>query len=352
MRAGVRNGVVLALAVVTCAHGAFAQADVRSGGATESPKAAPSDEDRAAARAAASEGLRALDEARYQEALDLFTRAESLMHAPTHLLLIARAQTKLGRLVKAHETYLKLEREEIAPDAPRAFSEAKDKAKEEGAAVQARLGWLRVDLAGEGAADAQKWTVMLDDLPMPAALIGIERPIDPGAHRLRASRDGKESDVVEVKIAEGEKKSATLQLPGVPASGEVQGSPRAKDAPQEDSGGSSLRSGAWIAFGVGAVGAIAGTFFLLKNRSNRDDANALCPGGPCPASKHDDIAALDDNANTAAIFSWVGYGVGVAGVATGVVLLLMSGGKPAAAPQATRVLPWIGPHSAGARVTF
>src|ERR1700678_635322 len=46
------------------------------------PAHAQSDEQRSAARAAATEGLQALSEGRYKDALDLCTRAESLMHAP------------------------------------------------------------------------------------------------------------------------------------------------------------------------------------------------------------------------------------------------------------------------------
>src|SRR5262249_27849712 len=42
---------------------------------------AQSDENRAAARAAATEGARAMSEKRYADAVDLFTRAEALVHA-------------------------------------------------------------------------------------------------------------------------------------------------------------------------------------------------------------------------------------------------------------------------------
>src|SRR5579862_1437501 len=89
-----------------------------------STASAQTDEARAAARAAATEGLHALQEGRFKDAVDLCTRAESLMHAPTHLLLIARAQAKLGNLVEAQEAYIKIERDHLAPNAPRAFMDA------------------------------------------------------------------------------------------------------------------------------------------------------------------------------------------------------------------------------------
>jgi len=46
---------------------------------------AQSDEQRAAARSLATEGAGAFNDGRYQEAVELFSKAESLVHAPPHL---------------------------------------------------------------------------------------------------------------------------------------------------------------------------------------------------------------------------------------------------------------------------
>src|ERR1043165_2423473 len=72
---------------------------------------AQSDEQRAAARALALEGSRACADSRWQECVNLFQRAESVVHAPPHLLYMARAEEKLGHLVRARELYLKITRE-------------------------------------------------------------------------------------------------------------------------------------------------------------------------------------------------------------------------------------------------
>ncbi|HEX9621815.1 MAG TPA: tetratricopeptide repeat protein, partial [Polyangiaceae bacterium] len=85
----------------------------------------------AGARAAATEGAKAFQEGRWQDAVDLFTRAESLVHAPPHLLFLARAQVKLGRLVAARELYNKILREPLAGDAPPAFLTAREAAEAE-----------------------------------------------------------------------------------------------------------------------------------------------------------------------------------------------------------------------------
>ena len=66
--------------------------------------------ERATARDAANNGRAAFDAGKYEKAIDYLSRAEHLVHSPSHLLFMARAQAKLGRLVAAHETYLKISR--------------------------------------------------------------------------------------------------------------------------------------------------------------------------------------------------------------------------------------------------
>src|SRR5436190_24014691 len=85
---------------------------------------AQTDLERATARDAANSGRSAFEAGQYEKAIDSFSRAESLVHAPPHLLFLARSQAKLGRLIGAHETYLKITRETLKPNAPKAFSDA------------------------------------------------------------------------------------------------------------------------------------------------------------------------------------------------------------------------------------
>jgi hypothetical protein len=308
---------------------------------------AQTDEQRAAARTAATEGIRAFEAGRYQEALDYCKRAEAIMHAPTHLLLIARASTKLGRLVEAQEAYFRIQRDQLTPDAPAAFVEAQQKAAEEQAALAPRVPTLKVELDGAKAADV---TVTLDGAALPAALIGLAGPIDPGEHTLVAKGAGAASDPVTVTVAEGAKAAVTLVVrPIAVAGGEVGTVASPPEEPSRSNG--ALRLGGWIGVGIGAAGLVAGTLFVLKNHSNRSDATALCNAGGCPESKRADVTSLDSSANSAATLAWVSYGIGAAGLATGAVLLWMSGTKPAAS-QTARVSPWIGARSAGMTVTF
>src|SRR5215468_6119020 len=119
--------------------------------ATAAPSFAQTDEQRAGARSLATEGAQAFNEGRFKDAVDLFTKAESLVHAPPHLLFMARAHAKLGQFVKAREAYLKIVKEQLAPNAPQAFRDAQATADEERKQVEPHIGRLTVKVEGADA---------------------------------------------------------------------------------------------------------------------------------------------------------------------------------------------------------
>ena len=323
------------------------------------------DEQRAGARSLATEGAAAFNDARYKDAVDLFTKAESLMHAPPHLLYVARAHTKLGQFVKAREAYLRVTKEQLAPNAPQAFREAQTTAQKELNAINPKIGSLEIKV--EGAEAAKDLSIKIDGNPVAAVLVGVPQPIDPGEHRIEASATGFRAQPQTVRLGDGEKASTVLKLEvdpnATPAAGAPQGAPAAAGAapaaaPVRDtsvsmdttrSGSSGMRIGSYVAFGVGAVGLGLGTVFLLKAGSKSSDADALCnlPDGACPLNKKAEIEALDDEAKSAATISVVGFAVGGVGIAAGVVMLLMSGGKSESAAARPVVYPWVAGNSAG-----
>ena len=318
---------------------------------------AQSDDDRAGARVAATEGVKAVNEKRWADAADLFTRAESLVHSPVHLLYLARAQEKLGHLVKAHENYNKILREKYGPEAPDAFRQAQTSAQQESTGLDARLAAITVKLDGEKGAV----TVTMDGEKVPPALIGLPLPVDPGSHTFEATGTDLKSDPVTVTVPEGGKDAITLTVktaPGTLAAGAPPATaaatpgpgaaPPAAPPPNTDSGAngnSGMKIGGFVALGVGVVGVGVGTLFLLKSHSKKSDADALCNSLGCPQSKQGQIQSLDNDYKSAGTLSVVGYAVGGAGLITGVTLLALSGSKHS--ENAAGVTPWIGYQSAG-----
>lgn len=305
-----------------------------------SPSTAHAQDDdakRSAARGFATDGLTAFNAGQYDKAIDLFTRAESLVHAPPHLLYIARASVKVNKLVHAKEMYVKMTRETLDDKAPKAFVDAQSAATSELAELEPRIPQLTIDVAGPGAAAAK---VTLDGAEVPSALIGAPQPADPGAHVLRATAAGWMPAETKVTLAERASETAALTID--------QAAPKEVAATTTKRELSGIRKvSPFIAFGVGVAGIAVGTVFMLKNHGDRDDADALCPGGKCPTSKKSDIEDLDKKADSAQTISWIGYGVGAAGVVAGAVLLILNRSASKQETSAASIAPWVGPGSGG-----
>lgn len=334
------------------------------------PAAAQTEEEIAGARSAATQGVKAFEAGDYAQAVDLFQRAESLVHAPPHLLYMARGHEKLGHLVTARELYNKIIRETLPPSAPQAFRDAQTAAAEEIRAVEPRLARLTVTVA---VAPGVVPVVTMDGKEVPAALLGVARPVDPGEHVVEAKAEGYLPAQQTAALTEGGTGTLELKLQVDPnAAVAVPPEPAPAVQPQPVSGPSAtpqdtapqsrggLRTPAYISFGVGAVGLGIGVLYTLKSSSKRSDANELydeCASrgvdGKCKEEDplSDEIASLDDEAGSAQTLAIVGYAVGGLGVAAGVTLLLLDrqGAESASKP---RIVPWVGYQSAGVSGTF
>ena len=80
---------------------------------------------------------------------------------------------------------------------------------------------------------------------------------------------------------------------------------------------------AYLAFGVGAAGIAVGSVFGALALSQAGDVDDACPGGRC--TRPEDVGAQSDAQDAARTKGWVstiGFGVGVVGVAAGVILLV------------------------------
>lgn len=334
------------------------------------PAAAQTEEEVAGARSAATQGAKAYEAGDYAQAIDLFQRAESLVHAPPHLLFLARAHEKLGQLVTARELYNKIIRENLPPSAPQAFRDAQAAAQEEIKAVEPRLAKLTVTVeAPEGVTPM----VTMDGKEVPAALLGVPRPVDPGEHLVEVKAEGYLTAQDKTTLAEGGTGALALELvvdpnapvaapppEAAPAEAQQDLSPVIATPEDTGSGGSGLATPGYIALGVGAVGLGAGVLFTLQSASKRSDANdkfAECQrngvDGECkqedPLSQ--EVAKLDDDAGSAKTLALVGYAVGGLGVAAGVTLLLLDSSSSSSASE-PHIVPWVGYQSAGVMGTF
>jgi hypothetical protein len=342
---------------------ASALAGVCTLGAVGSARA-QTDEQRAGARTLATEGAHAFNEGRFKDAVDLFGKAESLLHAPPHLLFMARANAKLGQLVRAREAYLKIVKEELAPGAPQAFRDAQTAAGDELKQLEPKLARLLIKV--DGAEQVKDLSVTVDGQAFATVLLGVAQPMDPGAHTVVASAPGYKAPPASVTLKEAERAAVTLRLEpdgsalaappvaAAPTGGAVLSTP-ALQPPADVAVGerSGLRIGSYVGFGVGAAGIALGTVFVLKSASKRkqaDDAAQECNSCEKGSQIAQRIDGLDDDARSAQTLGIVGYVVGGVGVAAGVTLLVLSQSKDE--PKAAYVAPYVGLGAVGVRGAF
>ena len=298
---------------------------------------------RAAARAMAEDALAHYDKGDYAGALDLFDRADALVHAPTLGLMAARCLHKLGRLVEASERYVAVAAIELDKKAPAAQAKAQVTAQQERAALLPKLPSLVVEVEGAAPSDVR---VTLDDRPLPAEILGRKRPTDPGAHRLEATR-GAEVVTREITLAVGQSATITLKLTGATTKALATTEETAPGAGGRDA---TLRLAGFAAVGVGGAGLLVGAItggVALSTRSSLDAAG--CSGGHCPASQQSAV----DRYNTLRMVSGPGLIVGGLLAAGGVTLVVVSGrasdaGKTSGAGWG----PFVGPGSAGVAGVF
>lgn len=190
------------LAIAVCATAGVV------GGTTETAHA-QSAADKATARQLATEGIKLYQAKDLNRALDKLLRAQALYDAPVHLLYIARCQVELGQLVEGSESYRKLIRTNLDDQAPAAFRKAVEDGERELPKVEPRIPKLKINVTP---ANVPGLKILVDQEQVSAAVLGVERPANPGDRNVTVSADGYLPAEASVTLAEGESKEVSLRL--------------------------------------------------------------------------------------------------------------------------------------------
>lgn len=322
---------------------------------------ATDDSVKAAVRELSIQGKEDFDAGRFDAASQKFQRALDVAKVPTLALWSARCANKLGHLVAAAELYRKAL--QLAPNdlwVGDAQPLAQGEAQQELDALLPRIPKLRIDVVGSQPSEV---AIAVDNVALPSALAGVDRPTDPGQRRVTGKRGAEVADLV-VALKEGETKSVILKFSGAPlvpiatapvatpnqpnppVSGPVATSIPIVSPPRDSdsSVGATQRTLGWIGLGVGAAGVIEGAvtgIFVIQRYSKIKDN---CGNGICDPNMVDGYRL--DMYNALRTASTVGFVVGGIGLAAGTTLLLTS---PSSKPQ-VGVL--VGPGSAGLHGVF
>ena len=310
-------------------------------------------ENTAAARTLGIQGVQLADAGKCPEAIEKLTRAEALHHAPTILGRLGECQVNVGEVVTGTENLNMVVREVLPATAPKVFFDAQARAQKVLTAAMPKIAHLVIRISPVDV----KASVAIAGKPVPAALLGAERPTDPGTHQVTASAEGYKPASATVTLAEGAHQELTLQLETDPKA--ISALPpsttgavainTADTSPPEPSAKKS-KAPAFIAFGMGGAGLIVGGV---------TGALALGKASDCPNKVCESQSDLD-SARSMATLSTIAFGVGIAGVAVGTILLLTGGSSSEQAPARAKqqpapklaLQPWFGVSSVGLKGSF
>lgn len=320
MHRGRRNGVALGLlagALFLAAAPARAQ----------QPSAA-SAADKATAEVLFHEGTKLLAQNKLAEACPKLAESLRLDTGIGTMLYLAECWERSGRTASAWAQF-----REAQAVAGRLKDPREKVARSRADQLEPRLARLTV-VVPQGS-EAPELVVTRDGTALGRATWGIETPVDPGKHVLRAAAPGRVAwettiDIVEAgarerivlpplaeeRPAPAPESKAPAPAPAAPSRAEVD----TKDA-------SKLPTQRLVALGVAGVGVIGvglGAFFGLRASSTIGDANALCDERFCTAEG----LSLRDDAKTQANVSTVAFVAGGAALA-GAAALWFTAPKPA-----------------------
>jgi hypothetical protein len=320
---------------------------------------AQSADNAAAARALFSEARALVAAGKHADACPKFEESLRLNRGIGTQFNLADCLEQTGRTASAWGHFL-----EVAASARAAGQgERETVARDRAAALEPKLARLVIQVE----APLPGLDVRRDGVVIGSASYRTPTPVDPGRHVVEATAPGRQRwssevvvptgpGVVTVRVPElAPEGAATSAVPKAAATGVAPAGAARSPTTDDASSSSGQRTLALAAGGVGVVGVAVGTVFFLKYRSENAKAEDICPtsSSPCPSGSAAKHAGLVADARSARTLTYVGWGVGAAGLAGAAVLWLTapSNDRPASLDTAWRAEPLFLPTGLGAGVS-
>lgn len=282
------------------------------------------------------EALTLMRNGAFSEACPKLESSQRIDPAVGTLLYLSECYEKQGRTASAWVTFREaaaLAQAEGQPDRAKVASQRADQ-------LQKDLALVTIDVALE-ARKIEGLQVRCGPVPVDISLGTITVPVDPGPVSVEASAPGHVPFTRQLTLDAKGRDSLTIPVlmrvdssspASAPSPAETGAAPTAAPAASQGQGASatplldasSERSAVPVASivlgGVGLVGLGVGAYFGASAISDADEANDLCPDGNCTSQRGEDLM---DDARTSATVSNIAFGVGIASLATGLVLYLV-----------------------------
>lgn len=269
-------------------------------------------------------GLKQLEAKNYKDACAKFLESRRIDDTKiASLIALAKCHDQAGQTASAWARY-----RELTVEFKKAGNVDGEKAATKRAdELEKVLSKLEIKTAG----DVPGLIIRRDGTDVSKAELGGPVNADPGPHVIEATAPGYE--VWQTTVTVGEKNDVrTVTIPTLIA----------KPTPTN-----ALRPAAFAVGGVGVAGLVLGGVFGGLAMSSKSELEKLCPNNACPAGNggQDKLAS----AKTKGLVSTVGFSVGGAALATGVVLFVLStrGSAPKQDERKATLVPAVGPGFAG-----
>lgn len=297
------------LALISISGGAIAQ---------ETQRKEPTDEEKSLASALFDQGKAMMGESRYSEACPKLVESYRLDPGGGTLLNVALCHAREGKHATAWAEF----REAQAIAVRDGRQDRIDAAETEIQKLKPLLSYLTINVAP--ADTAPGLVVSIDGAAISKAAWGTPFPVDPGRHIVI----GVAPDYAPYETAVDVAATSETKVVAIPklAKKWATATPN-RQGSGDKTGSGPLRTVGYISLGVGGAGIVVGSIFGAMAISTIGKANKTCPDINCP-----DAEAVEQShdAKTYATVSNIGFGVGIAGAAAGLILLLRS---PSSAPQ-------------------
>jgi len=313
--------------------------------------AAPTAAQRETARRLMDEGKERMRAGDKERAVQAYQKAHDLMHVPTTGIALAKAQLAIGHYVEARDVALEVVRMPRETGEPPVFEQSRKAARELEASVKPRIPTVKIVVKG-GKATA----VTVDEVEVAPLLLGEPVALNPGKHLIVARNADGVAKRADVDLAERDAKLVELELPAakpavvtapVPAPPSESATSSRPARMERSTAGDALVYGG---FGLATAGLLVGGVTGAMALGKAGEVKPYCENGICDPAAESDLAG----ARSLATISTIGFAVAGAGVALGIVGLVLPRTKSESALHFTerRTAVWVGPGSVGLRGAF
>lgn len=226
-------------------------------------------------------------------------------------------------------------------------------AREGAERLESKLSRLTITLPGERPPGLE---VKRGDVVLTAGAFGVPVAVDPGEHTIEATAPGYEPYRGSVTVGpDGDSQSVAIPplKPGANGVGDSGAGGSAGGDVTLDRAPAGNKTLGYVLAGVGVVALGTGVTFgaLAQSQANAAENDAaLCPNKQCTPAGRKEI----DAAETKALLSTIGVGVGVAALGAGIYFLVADSGAEASARRRTtrpRIVPFVGTSGGGVGLT-